>query len=51
LKIGVVARFQVAGEGVHNVDGHLIPKLITVSNELRLSQFSKEINGVLADAQ
>ena len=46
LKIGVVTRFQVAGERVHNVDGHLVSNLITVSNELRLSQFSKESNGV-----
>jgi len=32
LKIGVIARFQVAGEGVHNVDAHLFLKLIAVSN-------------------
>jgi len=32
LKIGVIARFQVAGEGVHNVDAHLVLKLIAVSD-------------------
>jgi len=32
LKVRVIARLQVAGEGVHNVDAHLVLKLIAVSD-------------------
>ena len=37
LKIGVIAWIQIAGEGVHNVDAHLISNLITFSAQRRLS--------------